>query len=115
MLLLSPFANASLEDAQLAANEGRFEEALQEFNYLADRGYAPAIYELAKMYEGGFGVQRDYRKAAELYQKAVKQVHADSMFALGVLYQEGKGKTRQRESNITLRNGSAKKPPCSTI
>ncbi len=53
VLLLSPFANASLEDAQLAANEGRFEEALQEFNYLADRGYAPAIYELAKMYEGG--------------------------------------------------------------
>lgn len=101
-LILSPFANASLEDAQLAANEGRFEEALHEFNYLADRGYAPAMYELAKMYEGGFGVQRDYRKAAELYEKAVKKVHADSMFALGVLYQEGKGVKLDKEKAISL-------------
>ena len=53
-LILSPFVHASLEDAQLAANEGRFEEALKEYNYLADRGFAPAMYELAKMYEGGF-------------------------------------------------------------
>jgi len=113
-LILSPLANASLEDAQLAANEGRFEEALHEFNYLADRGYAPAMYELAKMYEGGFGVQRDYRKAAELYEKAVKKVHADSMFALGVLYQEGKGVKLDKEKAISFPENSLVKLPCSS-
>ena len=116
-LIISPLAtSASFEDAQLAANEGRFEEALQTYNYMADRGYAPAMYELGKLYEGGFGVRRDYHKAAELYQKAVKKIHADSMFALGVLYQEGKGVKLDKEKAISLFEMAAqKKSPCSTV
>ena len=73
VLLASPFAHATLEDGIKAANEGHFEVALKEFEYLADKGFAPGIYELAKLYEGGFGVTRDYRKAAQLYQEGVKR------------------------------------------
>ncbi|MBQ4833696.1 sel1 repeat family protein [Pseudoalteromonas sp. MMG010] len=108
-LLASPFAFAGLEEGQIAANEGRFEEALVEFNYLADKGFAPGIYELAKMYEEGHGVTRNYAKAAQLYQDAIKKHHVDSMFALAVLYDEGKGVKLDKQKAITLFEKAAKK------
>ncbi|MEI8640632.1 hypothetical protein P4S68_04015 [Pseudoalteromonas sp. Hal099] len=73
VLLSSPFAHATLEDGIRAANEGEFATALKEFEYLADKGFAPGIYELGKLYEGGYGVTRDYFKAAELIKKALKK------------------------------------------
>ncbi|WP_404344147.1 tetratricopeptide repeat protein [Pseudoalteromonas mariniglutinosa] len=108
-LLATPLATAGLEEGILAANEGRFEEALEEFNYLADKGFAPGIYELAKMYEEGHGVQRNYKHAAELYQQAVDKVHANSMFALAVLYQEGKGVKLDKGKAISLYEMAAQK------
>ena len=95
-------ANAGLQEGIYAANEGKFEDALKEFNYLADKGYAPGIYELGKLYEGGHGVTRDYHKAAELYQQGVNKQHVDSMFALAVLYQEGKGVKLDKQMSIKL-------------
>ena len=109
VLLASPFAHATLEDGIRAANEGEFAVALKEFQYLADKGFAPGIYELAKLYEGGYGVTRDYRKAAALYQQGVKKNHADSMFALAVLYDEGKGVKLDHQMAVTLFEKAAKK------
>lgn len=109
VLLASPFANATLEEGIVAANEGRFDVALKEFQYLADKGYAPGIYELGKLYEGGYGVTRNYQKAAELYQQGVKKNSADSMFALAVLYDEGKGVKLDKQMALTLFEKAAKK------
>jgi TPR repeat protein len=109
ILLGSPLAHAGLEEGKMAANEGKFEQALVEFNYLADKGYAPGIYELAKMYEEGHGVTRNYTKAAELYQTAVKKHHVDSMFALAVLYNEGKGVKLDKQMAISLFEKAANK------
>ena len=109
VLLSSPFAHATLEDGIRAANEGEFATALKEFEYLADKGFAPGIYELGKLYEGGYGVTRDYFKAAELYKEGVKKNHADSMFALAVLYDEGKGVKLDKQMAVTLFEKAAKK------
>ncbi len=109
VVLSSPVAHAGLEEGIIAANEGQFETALKEFNYLADKGFAPGMYELAKLYEGGHGVVRDYRKAAQLYQQAVKQNHVDSMFALAVLYQEGNGVKLDKQMAISLFEQAANK------
>ncbi|MGO2011759.1 MAG: tetratricopeptide repeat protein [Pseudoalteromonas sp.] len=108
-LSFSGVAHAGLEEGILAANEGRFEEALTEFNYLADNGFAPGIYELAQMYEGGHGVTRNYKKAAALYQQAVKKNHPDSMFALAVLYEEGKGVKLDKQMAVSLYKKAAAK------
>jgi TPR repeat protein len=109
IILATPYAYAGLEEGIIAANAGQFEEALKEFNYLADKGYAPGIYELGKLYEGGHGVTRDYYKAAELYQQAVKKNHVDSMFALAVLYDEGNGVKLDKQMAISLFEKAANK------
>ncbi|CAM4147390.1 tetratricopeptide repeat protein [Pseudoalteromonas ostreae] len=102
-------AHAGLEEGIRAANEGQFEDALREFNYLAEKGFAPGIYELGQLYEGGHGVTRDYHKAAELYQQGVNKHHVDSMFALAVLYQEGKGVKLDKQMSVTLFKQAAAK------
>ena len=109
IILATPYAYAGLEEGKIAANAGQFEEALKEFNYLADKGYAPGIYELGKLYEGGHGVTRDYYKAADLYQQAVKKNHVDSMFALAVLYDEGNGVKLDKQMAISLFEKAANK------
>lgn len=102
-------SSAGLEEGIKAANEGRFEEALKEFQYLADMGYAPGIYELAKMYQGGFGVIKNERKAAELMQKAVDLNLADAMFDLAVMYKEGLGVKQDLQTAVTLFTKAAHK------
>ncbi|WP_213609623.1 tetratricopeptide repeat protein [Pseudoalteromonas sp.] len=109
IVIATPFAHAGLEEGIRAANAGQFDEALKEFNYLAEKGFAPGIYELGKLYEGGHGVTRNYRKAAELYQQGVKKNHADSMFALAVLYDEGKGVKLDKQRAFSLYEKAAKK------
>ncbi|PCK32653.1 tetratricopeptide repeat protein [Pseudoalteromonas piscicida] len=105
----APFANAGLEEGIDALNAGRFEEALQEFNYLAEMNYAPGIYQLGVMYEGGYGVIKNQRKAAELYKKAVKLGEADAMFALAVMYDEGRGVKKDRSKYVELMQRAANK------
>lgn len=109
ILLVSPLTHAGLEEGIRAANAGQFDDALKEFNYLAERGFAPGIYELAKLYEGGHGVTRNYHKAAELYQQGVKKNHVDSMFALAVLYDEGKGVKLDKQMALSLFEQAANK------
>ncbi len=106
---LSSSAFAGLEEGIDAANMGDFETALKEFNYLADMGYGPGIYQLGKMYEGGFGVPKDYRKAAELYQKAIDKNTVDAMFSLAVLYQYGRGVKLDKQMAVTLFSKAAEK------
>ena len=80
---------ADLQKGIDAANEGNFETALFHFNYLVENNYGPAMYHLGQMHEFGYGLQRNPKKAAELYQKGVKLGEEDAMFALAILYQDG--------------------------
>ncbi|KJY94501.1 tetratricopeptide repeat protein [Pseudoalteromonas ruthenica] len=108
-LALAPAAHAGLEEGIAAANVGDFETALSEFQYLADMGYAPGIYQLAQMYESGHGVAKNQRKAAQLYQQAVDKDYADAMFSLAVMYQEGRGVKLDLQRAVSLFKGAAEK------
>ncbi|CCQ10986.1 hypothetical protein PALB_18600 [Pseudoalteromonas luteoviolacea B = ATCC 29581] len=108
-LLCSVPSFAGLEEGIKAANEGRFDVALKEFQYLADMGYAPGIYELGKLYQGGHGVTKNERKAAELMQKAVDLNLADAMFDLAVMYKEGKGVKQDLQMAVNLFTRAAQK------
>ena len=43
------------------------------------------------MYQYGYGVEKDYHKAIELYQKAVNQGNAAAQNNLGFMYERGYG------------------------
>ncbi|AZZ95875.1 tetratricopeptide repeat protein [Pseudoalteromonas sp. R3] len=109
LLAAAPAAKAGLEEGIAAANAGQFDVALKEFRYLADMGFAPGIYELAKMHEGGYGVPRNPRKAAELMQQAVKLGSADAMFSLAVMYDQGLGVKLDKQKAVDLFNAAARK------
>jgi TPR repeat protein len=50
-----------------------------------------AMFNLAVLYEKGWGVAQDYGKAREWYQKVADAGNADAMYNLGLLYQNGWG------------------------
>ncbi|WP_105254555.1 tetratricopeptide repeat protein [Pseudoalteromonas sp. T1lg75] len=108
-LVLTPPAQAGLEEGIAAANVGDFETAISEFQYLADKGFAPGIYELAQLYENGHGVAKNQHKAAQLYQQAVDKDFADAMFSLAVMYQEGRGVKVDLLRAVELFTGAANK------
>jgi TPR repeat protein len=49
------------------------------------------MLELGGLYENGYGVDRDYGKAREWYQKAADKGNAYAMYNLGGLYENGNG------------------------
>jgi TPR repeat protein len=57
----------------------------------AENGDAKAQSDLAWMYWTGHGVQEDYQKALEWYQKAAVQGNRDAQTVLGLMYQNGEG------------------------
>jgi pilus assembly protein CpaE len=72
----------------LAANPSAGLAALRT---LAERGYAPAEYRLAKAYERGDGVAADLPLARQWTERAAEAGHARAMHDLGVYYAQGEG------------------------
>lgn len=57
----------------------------------AERGYAPAQFSLALMYDSGQGVPRDRTKAAKWLRKAAEQEHVEAQYNLACMYDSGEG------------------------
>lgn len=66
----------------------------------APKKYSPATgipwesmaqYYLGSMYVNGEGVEKDYSRAVELFQKAAEQGHLKAQTNLGVMYYKGEG------------------------
>lgn len=70
-------------------NRGEFHEAINQFQPLVDDNYAPAQYQMAKIYLYGYGTVKNNDKALELMKKAAGQNYPDALFALSVIYTEG--------------------------
>lgn len=70
-------------------NRGEFHEAITQFQPLVDDNYAPAQYQMAKIYLYGYGTNKNDQKALELMTKAAEQNYPDALFALSVIYTEG--------------------------
>ncbi|SVE46259.1 uncharacterized protein METZ01_LOCUS499113 [marine metagenome] len=79
------------EKGLAAANSGDFETALREMKPLAEMGHAGAQYNLGVMYNNGFGVSQDNKRAAGWYTLAAEQGHAEAQFNLGQMYRQGFG------------------------
>ena len=81
-------------------------KAVEWYRKSAEQGNAVAQYNLGIMYENGRGVSQDYAKAAEWYRKSAEQGdtravewyrksaeqgNADAQYALGYMYENGRG------------------------
>ena len=58
----------------------------QAFGYwapLAEDGHVPSQYQIAKLYEFGLGVDQDFHKALDWYQKAAQKGQGDAQFRMG--------------------------------
>ncbi|WP_372769522.1 tetratricopeptide repeat protein [Pseudoalteromonas sp.] len=109
LFFITFFVRADLQKGIDAANEGDFETALFHFNYLVQNNYGPAMYHLGQMYEFGYGIPRDPKKASEIYEKGAALGEEDAIFALGTLYQYGKGVDKDLQKAVSLYEQSAQK------
>ena len=78
----------------LAAVMLSFSAMAADFNQMqrwANQGIAEAQFNLGLIYDNGEGVQQDYSKAAQWYEKAANQGMPDAQFNLGLMYYNGKG------------------------
>lgn len=69
--------------------ETNLSEAALWYQRAADKGFAPAQYRLANLYEKGTGVERDLEKSRQLYEMAASRGNASAMHNLAVLYANG--------------------------
>lgn len=66
-------------------------QELSQITELAEQGDAAAQNKLGIMYASGNGVTRDFKKAAELFNKSANQGLPGAQYNLGRLYQSGRG------------------------
>ena len=67
----------------------RWPQVMSYYQKAADNGCAKGYYGLGRLYETGYGVEKDAAKATELYQKAVDAGELQGYIGLGGLYQSG--------------------------
>jgi len=84
--LYSPALGQDYTVGKRHLDKGNYQEALKEFQPLANQGHVGAQYELAEMYRYSLGVKEDNRQALAWYRKAAEQGHADAQYELGEMY-----------------------------
>ena len=70
------------------------EQKFDHMQRLAEKGDAGAQYNLGLMYEQGYGVTPDIKKATAWFEKAAEQGEANAQYRLGSLYYHGQGVPR---------------------
>lgn len=85
---------ASVAQAQIAYNEGKFDEIREPLEEMAARNEAGAQLLLGMMYEKGEGVKQDYGRAADLMTQAAENNLAIAQHRLAVMYHRGVGVPR---------------------
>lgn len=108
LLLFPAIINADFKDGGNAYINGDFEAAANEFIPLAKRGDHRAMYALGSMYVAGQGVEKDLKKAFDLFKEAAQNGRADAMHKLGIMYEEGVGTKQNIKKAIRYYQKSAK-------
>ena len=73
----------SIQSAEQALSDGNYEKALEIWETLSNKGNLIAINNLGFMYERGYGVIRNPKKAVALYKKAAEGGIAVAQFNYG--------------------------------
>lgn len=94
--ITSPLASATqLEDEFRAATQlfdaGQTRRGAAALRRLAEDGYAPAQFRLAKMHEHGAGAARDLSLARQWAERAARSGNVRAMHDVGVYYARGEG------------------------
>ncbi len=84
-------ALADYDTGLRAANRGDYAAAERAWQPLAEQGNVRALTDLGFMYANGHGVEKDERKAVEMYQRAAEGGLALAQFNLGYMYMHGQG------------------------
>lgn len=98
-----------------AYNEGQgglkqdYAESVKWFRRAAERGFAPAQYNLGLSHELGHGVPADERQAFKYYLMAAEQGFAAAQFNVGNMYASGRGIGQdQFEANLWFKQAAEK-------
>jgi TPR repeat protein len=90
--------DSGFNKAMLAYQGQNYTGAYKLLVPLAKKGYAPAMAQLAYMYEYGIGARKDAGEAAKLYKKLLSQYleqaqqgNAEAQYQVGQLHYGGKG------------------------
>lgn len=81
---------ATLEEADAAYKNGRYEQALKYFFPAATKGNSLAQYRIGEIYALGHGVRRDSSKAIAWYSRAAAQGELNAQNNLGAMYYDQK-------------------------
>lgn len=68
-----------------------YETAVECYMEAADKGYAPAIFNVGYMYENGYGVDMDYEEAMNYYQEAADLEFSNAYYEIASMYESGCG------------------------
>ena len=108
-IIFSTPSFADFEEGGAAYMRGDYETAAAEFIPLAERGDHRAMYALGSMYSSGQGVEKNLKKAFELFNEAAKNGRADAMYKLGIMYEEGIEVEKNYKKALRLYQKSSKK------
>ena len=103
-IALWPWARdvSRFDGALKAAAREDWAAAASAWRPLAERGYPPAQYNLALLYEGGQGVARNATIAAQWYRRASDQDFLLAKINLALLYISGAGVARDYHRAVVL-------------
>ncbi|WP_286234438.1 tetratricopeptide repeat protein [Thalassotalea sediminis] len=101
--------SADLDLGIYELNRGEFKRAIEEFEPLVTEGYAPAQYQMALIYQNGWGAPKSKTKAFELMTMAAEQNFSDALFSLSVMYSEGEVVEKDLKKAFQLMEKAAKK------
>lgn len=92
LFALSTAANATLQEAVDAIKDKDYVFAVQELNRLVkDDNNTDALYHLGRLYENGWGVEKNEEKALDFYKKSTEAGEEKSALKVGNAYYLGKG------------------------
>ena len=92
-MVANPTAAGPYEDGLRAFARSEYSAALEFLRPLAHAGNSKAQHYVGLIYEGGFGVRRNYVVAAAWYRLAAHQGYAPAQRNLAILYYHNRGKS----------------------
>lgn len=98
---------ATYRAGNLLVQKGEYENAFKYFSFAAQKGYAPAQYNLGVMYRNGHGVERNYEKAFEWFEKASFAGNLDGDHGLACMYDAGEYVEKDKERAYFLWRNAA--------
>ena len=91
--------------------KNQWEDAFTYFSEALSNGYSSInlYYGLGVMYLNGRGVEKDYEKSADAFEKAYRLGDAKSCSRLGRVYEQGRGRPKDLKKALALYQEAARK------